>query len=57
LTANLKGNASLSATIYVNSSQADVQQIVDGVWNAIAADYNTSGTMGEAVQTGGGGGG
>lgn len=49
--------AFLSADIYVNQSQASVSQIVDWVWNAIASQYNTSGTMWEAVQTGGGGGG
>lgn len=49
--------AFLSADIYVNQSDASVQQIVDGVWNALATNYNTSGTMGEAAQTGGGGGG
>lgn len=49
--------AFLSADIYVNQSEASVQQIVDGVWNALAASYNTSWTMWEAAQTGGGGGG
>lgn len=49
--------AFMSADIYVNQSEASVQQIVDGVWNALAASYNTSGTMWEAAQTGGGGGG
>lgn len=48
--------AFLSADIYVNQSQASVQQIVDWVWNAIASQYNTSGTMWEAAQTGWGGG-
>jgi hypothetical protein len=37
--------AHISADIYVNQSEASVQQIVDGVWNALAANYNTSGTM------------
>lgn len=49
--------AFLSADIYVNQSQASVQQIVDWVWNALASQYNTSGTMWEAAQTGWGGGG
>lgn len=49
--------AFLSADIYVNQSEASVQQIVDGVWNALAASYNTSGSMWEAAQTGWGGGG
>lgn len=47
--ANLRGTLSLEGTIYVNQSEATVQQLIDGVWNAIAANYNTSGTMGEIV--------
>jgi hypothetical protein len=39
----------MSADIYVNQSEATVAQIVDAVWNAIAAEYNLSGTMGEAM--------
>ena len=39
LTANLKGMASLSATIYVNSGSATIREIVDGVWNAQTSDY------------------
>lgn len=49
ITANLKGNADLQATIYVNQSEATTQQLVDAIWNAIAADYNTSGTMGQKL--------
>lgn len=49
MTADLKGNADLSATIYVNQSEATTQQLVDAIWNAIAADYNTSGTMGQKL--------
>lgn len=49
ITANLKGNADLQATIYVNQSEATTQQLVDAIWNAIAADYNTSGTMGNKL--------
>ena len=56
ITSDIIAKASLSADIYVNQSEASVQQIVDGVWNALATNYNTSGTMGEAAQTGGGGG-
>ena len=37
--------AFLSADIYVNQSEASVQQIVDGVWNAVASQYDTSGSM------------
>lgn len=41
--------ASLSANIFVNSGTATTLEIVDGVWNALAADYNTSGTMGQKL--------
>lgn len=53
LTAELRGTLSLAASIYVNQSEATVQQIVDGVWNAIAADYNTAGTMGNKLNSAG----
>lgn len=46
---DLKGTLSMSAAIYVNQSEATVQQIVDGVWNALSANYNAAGTMGEAM--------
>lgn len=49
LTGNLKGNADLAADIYVNQSTATVNELVAGVWNALAADFNTSGTMGEKL--------
>ena len=45
----MKGNADLEAHIFVNTGSAEVQQIVDGVWNALAADYNVSGTMGQKL--------
>lgn len=57
ITANLKGNADMSAHIYVNSGSATTQELVDAIWNALASSYNVAGTMGEAVQTGGGWGG
>lgn len=46
----------MSADIYVNQSEATVQEIVDAVWNAIAAQYNLTGTMGEALNGAGGAG-
>lgn len=46
----------MAANIYVNQSEATVQQIVDAVWNALAAEYNLSGTMGEAMNGAGGAG-
>ena len=39
----------MAADIYVNQSEATVQQIVDAVWNALAAEYNISGTMGNKL--------
>ena len=49
MTADLKGNADLSAVIYVNQSEATVQQLVDAFWNATASEYNSSGTMGQKL--------
>jgi hypothetical protein len=42
-----------SATIYVNQSQASVQQLVEGVWDALATEYNESGTMGQKLNAAG----
>lgn len=53
ISANLKGLADLAADIYVNQSTATVNELVAGVWNALAADYNTSGTMGEKLNAAG----
>lgn len=39
----------MTANIYVNQSQATVQEIVDGVWEALTTDHNNPGTMGEAM--------
>ena len=55
ITASLRGTLSLEADIYVNQSEATVQQIVDGVWNALAAQYNDPNTMGELLNGAGGG--
>jgi len=41
--------ANLSANIFVNSGTATTLEIVDGVWNALAANYNESGTMGQKL--------
>lgn len=51
--ANLIGLAILSAHVYVNQSQAEINQLVDAVWNAYASQYNLSGTMGEKVNDAG----
>lgn len=55
ITANLKGTLSMDADIYVNQSEFTVTQLVDAMWNAVAADYNNSGTMGELLNGAGGG--
>lgn len=39
----------MAGAIYVNQSQADVNQIVAGVWDAATNDYDASGSMGEAM--------
>lgn len=44
-----KGTGEMVLDIYVNQSEATVQQIVDAVWSALAAEYNVSGTMGEKL--------
>lgn len=49
VTSTLRGDLSMAADIYVNQSEATVQQIVDAVWNALAAEYNLSGTMGNKL--------
>lgn len=53
INASLKEILSMSANIYVNQSEASVQEMVNGVWNALAADFNTSGTIGAAVNSAG----
>lgn len=52
-TSLLDAIGSMTATIYVNQSEATVQQLVDGVWEALAADHNNSGTMGQKVNAAG----
>jgi hypothetical protein len=49
LVANLKGIARMEAQIFVNQSEATVQEIVSGVWNAVTANYDEAGTMGEVM--------
>ena len=41
--------ANISSDIYVNQSTATVNEIVAGVWNAVASDFNTSLTMGNKL--------
>lgn len=49
LSADLKGTASLQANIFVNSGTATINELVDGVWNALSADFNNTNTMGEIM--------
>lgn len=56
ITSDLKGKLFMEAQIYVNQSQETVQQIVDGVWEALAADHNIAATMGELLNGAGGAG-
>ncbi len=49
LTASPKGTGQMVLDIYVNQSEATVNQIVAAVWSALAAEYNVSGTMGEKL--------
>lgn len=46
MTGATTAKAFLTADIYVNQSTATVNELVAGVWNALASDFNTSGTMG-----------
>jgi hypothetical protein len=47
--ASLRGTLSMEANIYVNQSQATIDELVAGVWNALAASYNNTGSMGEIM--------
>ena len=53
VTGTSKGNGSVTAHIFVNESQATVEQITDGILNAVAANYNNAGTIGEKINDGG----
>ncbi len=53
LTASMRGTLSMSAAIYVNQSTATVQELVDGVWNALTANYAQAGSTGEALAAAG----
>lgn len=49
LAASQEALGQMTADIFVNQSEATVQQIVDAVWSALAAEYNVSGTMGNKL--------
>lgn len=62
-TANLAGNGALAATSYaVGHLEADIQPFTElspqslaaAVWNALAAEYNEAGTMGNKLNDAGG---
>lgn len=53
INANLLGTMVLQGHIYVNEGSATVTQMAEGVWNAIASNYNTSGTMGNKLNSAG----
>lgn len=49
LTASPQGTGEMVLEIYVNQSQATVDEIVAAVWSALATEYNVSGTMGNKL--------
>ena len=49
MTGSTTALANISADIFVNSGTATTVEIVDAVWNSLAVDYNTSGTMGNKL--------
>lgn len=49
LSGTLRGTLAMEADIYVNQSTATVEELVAGVWNALTADFNAAGTMGQAL--------
>lgn len=49
MTSGITAKGNMSMDIYVNQSTATVNELVAGVWNALAAEYNTSGTMGQKL--------
>jgi hypothetical protein len=49
LTGDTTAKGHLTADIYVNQSTATVNELVAGVWNALASEFNTSGTMGQKL--------
>lgn len=49
LSASPSGTGEMILEIFVNESQASVDQIVAAVWSALAAEYNVAGTMGNKL--------
>lgn len=49
MTSGITAKGNMSMDIYVNQSTATVNELVAGVWNALAADFNVSGTMGQKL--------
>lgn len=49
MTAGITAKGNMTMDIYVNQSTATVNELVAGVWNALASDFNESGTMGQKL--------
>lgn len=49
MTAGITAKGNMTLDIYVNQSTATVNELVAGVWNALASDFNESGTMGQKL--------
>lgn len=49
MTSGITAKGNMSMDIYVNQSTATVNEIASAVWNSLAADFNTSGTMGQKL--------
>lgn len=45
------GYANMDATIYVNQATATTAELAAAVWNALAVDFNSTGTMGEIMNS------
>jgi hypothetical protein len=53
IVADLKGKLFMEADIFVNAGTATTVEIASAVWEELAADHNTSGTMGEKLNAAG----
>lgn len=52
-TMNSYATGALSGHIYVNTGTAEVEQLVDGVWNAMTTEYQEVGSTGKALTSAG----
>ena len=53
MTLNPRADGFMTANIYVNQSEASVQQLVTGLWDAVATEHDTVGSMGEKLNDAG----